>query len=71
MVFVSSLYVIHDAICFSKHIGPVGTEETTALKQASEWGMIGLQSSCPRVKERFMYEEYGERFDVANCCTLR
>jgi hypothetical protein len=60
MVFVSSLYLIHDAVCFaSKHIGPIGTEETTALKQASEWGMIGIQSSCPRVKDRFMYEEYG------------
>jgi hypothetical protein len=44
MVFVSSLYVIHDVVCFS-NIGPVGTEETTALKQASEWGMIGIQSS--------------------------
>jgi hypothetical protein len=32
--------------------------------------MIGIQSSCPRVKDRFMYEEYGERFDVANCCAL-
>jgi len=53
MVFVSSVYVIHDAVCFS-NIGPVGTEETTALKQASEWGMIGIQSSCPRVKDLCM-----------------
>jgi hypothetical protein len=36
-------------------------EGATALRQASEWGVRGMQGSFPRVKDRIMYEEYGER----------
>ena len=35
--------------------------EATSLRQSSEWGMRGLQASFPRLKDRFIYEEYGER----------
>ena len=39
-------------------------DEATSLRQSSEWGMRGLQGSFPRLKDRFMYEEYGERLLV-------
>lgn len=35
--------------------------EATSMRQASEWGMRGLQGSFPRLKDRFVYEERGER----------
>ena len=35
--------------------------EATSMRQASEWGMRCLQGSFPRLKERFIYEERGER----------
>ena len=31
------------------------------MRQSAEWGMRCLQGSCPRLKERFIYEERGER----------
>jgi len=36
-------------------------KESTALRQASEWGIRAFQSSFPRTKDRFKYEELGER----------
>lgn len=35
--------------------------EATSLRQLSEWGMRGIQGSFPRLKDRFRYEERGER----------
>ncbi len=35
--------------------------EASSLRQSSEWGMRGLQGSFPRFKDRFLYEENGER----------
>ena len=35
--------------------------EATSMRQSAEWGMRALQSSFPRLKDRFVYEEYGER----------
>ena len=35
--------------------------EATSMRQAAEWGMRSLQASFPRLKERFIYEEHGER----------
>jgi hypothetical protein len=34
-------------------------DDATSLWQSSEWGMKGLQGSFPRLKDRFMYEEFG------------
>ena len=31
------------------------------MRQSSEWGMRALQSSFPRLKDRMIYEETGER----------
>ena len=31
------------------------------MRQASEWGMRCIQGSFPHLKERFIYEERGER----------
>jgi hypothetical protein len=31
------------------------------MRQATEWGMRALKSSFPRLKDRFVYEENGER----------
>jgi hypothetical protein len=39
-------------------------DEATSLWQSFEWGMRGLQGSFPRLKDRFMYEEYGEQLLV-------
>jgi hypothetical protein len=36
-------------------------EEATSMKQSAEWGMRALQGSFPRIKDRFAYEERGER----------
>jgi len=35
--------------------------EATSMRQAAEWGMRAVQSSFPRLKDRFIYEEEGER----------
>lgn len=35
--------------------------DATSMRQAAEWGMRMIQSSFPRMKDRFVYEEYGER----------
>lgn len=36
-------------------------EEATSMRQSAEWGMRALQSSFPRLKDRIVYEEHGER----------
>ena len=36
-------------------------EATTSMRQSAEWGMRALQCSFPRIQDRFLYEEYGER----------
>jgi hypothetical protein len=33
----------------------------TSMRQSAEWGMRGVQSSFPRLKDTLPYEEYGER----------
>jgi hypothetical protein len=33
----------------------------TSMRQAAEWGMRALQSSFPRILDRIVYEERGER----------
>ena len=35
--------------------------QATSMRQSAEWGMHALQSSFPRLKDRFIYEERGER----------
>jgi hypothetical protein len=35
--------------------------QTTSARQTAEWGMLSIQASFPRVKDRFVYEERGER----------
>jgi hypothetical protein len=35
--------------------------EATSMRQSAEWGMQALQSSFPRLRDRFIYEETGER----------
>lgn len=39
----------------------VVNQEATSMRQAAEWGMRALQSSFPRLKDRIVYEEFGER----------
>jgi hypothetical protein len=36
-------------------------KEATAMRQSAEWGMRAIQSSFPRLKDHFVYEENGER----------
>jgi hypothetical protein len=35
--------------------------QATSARQTSEWGMLTMQASFPRVKDRFVYEERGEQ----------
>ena len=35
--------------------------EATSARQTAEWGMRMIQTSFPRLKDRFVYEERGER----------
>ena len=35
--------------------------QATSVRQLSEWGMRGLHGSFPRLKDRLLYEERGER----------
>ena len=37
------------------------SNEATSMRQSIEWGMRCLQGSFPRLKERFIYKERGER----------
>jgi DDE superfamily endonuclease len=39
----------------------VQMREATSLRQAAEWGMRAIQGAFPRMKDRFHYEENGER----------
>ena len=39
----------------------VKMQQATSLRQAAEWGMRAIQGAFPRSKERFHYEENGER----------
>ena len=36
-------------------------QEATSVRQMSEWGMRAFQGSWPRLKDRMLYEERGER----------
>ena len=35
--------------------------QATSMRQAMEWEMKSIQSSFPRLKDRFVYEERGEQ----------
>ena len=35
--------------------------QATSMRQSAEWGMRSFQSSFPRIKDRILYEESGER----------
>ena len=39
-------------------------KEATSVRQLSEWGMRGLQGSFPRLKDKLVYEERGERLII-------
>jgi len=36
-------------------------EQATSMRQSAEWGMRALKASFPRIKDRFIFEEHGER----------
>jgi DDE superfamily endonuclease len=41
-------------------------KQATSVRQLSEWGMRALQASFPRLKDRMIYEEKGERRLIMN-----
>ena len=45
-------------------------QQATSCQQAAEWGMRGLQGSFPRLKDRIIYEENGERAIILKFITL-
>ena len=40
------------------------------MHQSAEWGMRGLQSSFPRLKDTLQFEEYGERKVIVSSLLL-
>lgn len=44
--------------------------QATSVRQKSEWGMHGFQSSFPRVKDRFRFERNGERKRIIHLMIL-
>jgi len=44
--------------------------QATKLRQASEWGMRAFQGSFPRLKDKFKYEERGERRVILELTTF-
>lgn len=48
----------------------VKIRQATSLRQASEWGMRAFQGSFPRIKDRFIYEETGERKVMLLCLMM-
>ena len=36
-------------------------DEATAMRQSTEWGMRAFQSSFPRIKDRIIFEQKGDR----------
>lgn len=44
--------------------------DATSMRQAAEWGMRALQGSSPRLKDRLLYEEFGERKNILECAVL-
>ena len=45
-------------------------QQATSCRQAAEWGMRGLQGLFPRLKDRIIYEENGERAIILKFITL-
>lgn len=50
--------------------GSVVNRQATSLCQLSEWGMRMIQLSFPRLKERLLLEEFGERKVILNLSVL-
>jgi hypothetical protein len=44
--------------------------QAKSMRQSAEWGMRSFQSSFPRLKDRFIYEEFGERRIIMKMCLL-
>jgi len=44
--------------------------EVVKMRQSAEWGMRALQSSFPRLKDRIIYEEMGNRKIMLKLCIL-
>jgi hypothetical protein len=44
--------------------------QATSARQAAEWGMRAFQSSFPRIKDRLIYEEGGERVCILKSMIL-
>lgn len=74
-VVVDSAFNVRDKDCLIKSAqkDPIATDldaaahgvslnrQATSLRQLSEWGMRMIQGQFPRLKDRMLYEEYGER----------
>ncbi len=60
-----------DPVTNAADMGEVAVlQQATSAQQASEWGMRALQGSFPRLKDRFVYEERGERKSVLHTIVL-
>ena len=43
-------------------------KEATSMRQSAEWGMHAFRASFPRLNDRFIYEENGERRLIMKMC---
>ena len=46
------------------------SQEATSMRQSAEWGVRAFKSSFPRLKDRIIYEESGERKRIMKSCIL-
>jgi DDE superfamily endonuclease len=53
----SSQELIH----IDNHVDRQIARDATSMRQSAEWGMHAFQSSMPRIKDRMVFEERGER----------
>ena len=44
--------------------------EATSMRQSAEWGMRAFQASFPRLQDRFIFEQNGERRLIVKMCLL-
>jgi hypothetical protein len=63
-------YIIKSGQRVRHELGPEQAlidRQATSARQFAEWGMRALQGSFPRLKNRFIYEERGERKHMLKC----
>jgi hypothetical protein len=56
--------------CHEQYLQHQLKQQTTSAQQTAEWGMLSIQTSFPRIKDWFIYEEQGEQQIVMKLLVL-